>query len=63
MNKKALAQLIDLCYREAGIKATVLLADRLKDLGYQFATRSGISISIKDMVIPSRKAEILDARL
>jgi DNA-directed RNA polymerase subunit beta' len=61
MNKKALAQLIDLCYRGAGIKATVLLADRLKDLGYQFATRSGISISIKDMVIPSRKAEILDA--
>jgi len=61
MNKKALAELIDLCYREAGIKATVLLADRLKDLGYQFATRSGISISIKDMVIPSRKAEILDA--
>ncbi len=60
MNKKALAQLIDQCYRKAGTKATVLLADRLKDLGYQFATRSGISISIKDMVIPSQKAGILD---
>ena len=60
MNKKALAQLIDQCYRKAGTKATVLLADRLKDLGYQFATRSGISMSIKDMVIPSEKPNILD---
>ncbi len=60
MNKKSLAQLIDVCYRQAGVKATVILADRLKDLGYEFATRSGISISINDMVIPSRKSEILD---
>ncbi len=60
MNKKALAQLIDVCYRRAGVKATVLLADRLKDLGYEFATKSGLSISIKDMVIPSRKPAILE---
>ncbi len=60
MNKKVLAQLIDMCYRTAGVKATVILADRLKDLGYAFATRSGISISIKDMTIPRRKTEILD---
>ena len=59
MNKKALAQLIDICYRGAGVKATVILADRLKDTGYHFATRSGISISIKDMTIPGRKSEIL----
>ncbi|MDR3556383.1 MAG: DNA-directed RNA polymerase subunit beta' [Syntrophobacteraceae bacterium] len=59
MNKKALAQLIDTCYRSAGVKATVILADRLKDTGYQYATRSGISISIKDMTIPKRKSEIL----
>jgi len=60
MNKKVLAQLIDLCYRTAGVKATVLLADRLKDMGYEFATLSGLSISINDMVIPSRKQGILD---
>jgi len=60
MNKKALAQLIDLCYRQAGVKATVLLADRLKDLGYQFATRSGLSISINDMVVPQAKPQILE---
>ncbi len=60
MNKKALAQLIDHCYRQAGVKATVILADRLKDMGYEFATRSGLSISINDMVIPRKKTEIID---
>ena len=59
MNKKALAQLINTCYRSTGVKATVILADRLKDTGYHYATRSGISISIKDMTIPERKSEIL----
>ena len=34
MNKKALAQLIDTCYRSAGVKATNILADKLKDTGY-----------------------------
>lgn len=60
MNKKVLAQLIDLCYRTAGVKSTVLLADRLKDMGYEFATLSGLSISINDMVVPSRKQGLLD---
>jgi DNA-directed RNA polymerase subunit beta' len=59
MNKKALLELIDYSYRTAGEKATVILADRLKDLGYQQATRSGISISMKDMIIPKKKADII----
>jgi len=59
MNKKELANLIDQCYRYAGNKKTVILADQLKDLGYRYATRAGISICIDDMVIPARKAEIL----
>ncbi|MBZ4658766.1 MAG: rpoC [Desulfacinum sp.] len=59
MNKKALLELIDYSYRTAGEKATVILADRLKDLGYQQATRSGISISMKDMIIPQKKADII----
>ena len=59
MKKKELANLIDVSYRLAGNKATVILADRLKDIGYQNATRAGISISIKDMVIPPSKEELL----
>ena len=61
LNKKELANLIDQCYRFAGNKKTVILADQLKDLGYRYATQAGISICIDDMVIPSRKkAELLE---
>jgi len=59
MNKKELAGLIDYCYRSCGDKTTVLLSDRLKDLGFKFATKSGLSISINDMVIPETKREIV----
>ncbi|MBN1625279.1 MAG: DNA-directed RNA polymerase subunit beta', partial [Deltaproteobacteria bacterium] len=60
MNKKELRGLINECYRRAGIKATVILSDRLKDMGYKYATRSGISISIQDMIIPSQKGKIIE---
>ncbi len=59
MTKKALRELINESHRKAGIKATVILADRLKDLGYKYATLSGISIAMKDMVIPSEKETII----
>src|SRR5437870_1483100 len=59
MKKKELGWLIDLAYRRAGNKATVIFADRLKDLGYEQATLAGISIGIKDMVIPSPKQKLL----
>jgi DNA-directed RNA polymerase subunit beta' len=60
LNKKELATLIDQCYRFAGNKSTVILADQLKDLGYRYATQAGISICIDDMIIPPRKAELLE---
>src|SRR5262250_1371235 len=59
MKKKELANLIDVSYRLAGNKATVILADRLKDIGYRHATKAGISIAIKDMVIPPSKEQLL----
>jgi DNA-directed RNA polymerase subunit beta' len=59
LNKKELATLVDQCYRFAGNKKTVILADQLKDLGFRYATQAGISICIDDMVIPPRKAELL----
>ncbi|MDF1576933.1 MAG: DNA-directed RNA polymerase subunit beta' [Desulfurivibrionaceae bacterium] len=59
LGKKELAQLIDYTYRHAGTKNTVLLADRLKDLGYEHSTLAGISISINDMMIPVNKDDIL----
>jgi DNA-directed RNA polymerase subunit beta' len=59
MGKKQLAKLIDYTYRHAGTKPTVILADRLKDMGYEFSTRASISICINDMMIPVTKDDRL----
>ncbi len=60
LDKKALAALIDHVYRRCGEKETVLLADRLRTLGYTYATRAGISICVEDMVIPRAKVDIVE---
>ncbi len=60
MKKGELRNLISRCFRVCGIKDTVLLADRLKDFGYKFATKAGISLCISNMIIPDRKNEIID---
>ncbi|RPI49793.1 MAG: DNA-directed RNA polymerase subunit beta', partial [Deltaproteobacteria bacterium] len=60
MRKKDLAVLINESYRIAGAKKTVILADRLKDMGYRFATLAGISVGINHMMVPVRKEEILE---
>ncbi|MCP4340031.1 MAG: DNA-directed RNA polymerase subunit beta' [Desulfobulbaceae bacterium] len=60
LTKKALATLIDHTYRHAGTKDTVILADRLKDTGYENATRAGISICINDMKIPLEKENYVE---
>ena len=59
MNKKELANLIDHCYRLCGDKATVILADRLKDLGFKYATHSGLSFAVDNMIIPENKKNIV----
>jgi len=60
ITKKELRDIINECYRSLGTKATVILADRLKDIGYKYATISGISISSKDMVTPRKKHKIIE---
>jgi DNA-directed RNA polymerase subunit beta' len=60
MTKKELSNLVDVCYRLAGNKETVILADRLKETGFRYSSLAGISISIDDMVIPEGKAAIIN---
>jgi len=60
MNKKELSNLVDTCYRLADSKETVILADRLKDIGFRYANLAGISICLDDMVIPEGKQGIID---
>jgi DNA-directed RNA polymerase subunit beta' len=61
MGKKQVAELIDVAFRLAGNKETVILADRLKETGYRFSTLAGVSICLDDMVIPATKQKYIDA--
>jgi DNA-directed RNA polymerase subunit beta' len=59
LTKKTIARLIGETYRRAGTKATVILCDKLKDMGYEYSTQAGITIGVKDLEIPETKASIL----
>nr|WP_200873705.1 DNA-directed RNA polymerase subunit beta [Candidatus Magnetobacterium casensis] len=59
LTKKEIQKVIDYSHKYAGRRKTVEFLDNLKRMGFEFATRSGISICISDMHIPSKKAEIL----
>lgn len=59
MTKKMISQLLNKCYRQLGLKETVVFADQLMYTGFRYATISGISIGINDLVVPKEKAEII----
>ena len=59
LNKKALQSLVHYVYLRKGIHSTVDVVDRLKDLGFQYATLAGVSIGIDDMVVPPGKAAVV----
>ena len=61
LNKKAISNLINACYRQVGLKETVIFADQLMYTGFRYSTRAGVSIAINDMVIPEEKESILGA--
>ncbi len=59
MGNKDISKLINVCYRTVGLKETVIFADQLMYLGYEYSTRSGSSIGVEDFVIPAEKATII----
>ena len=61
MAKKAISQILNACYRNVGLKETVIFADQLMYTGYKYSTRSGSSIGVNDFVIPIEKAAIIGA--
>ncbi len=61
MTKKAISNVLNACYRNLGLKTTVIFADRLMYTGFRFATTAGISIGINDMIVPESKGTILAA--
>jgi DNA-directed RNA polymerase subunit beta' len=61
MTKKAISGVINACYRQLGLKETVIFADQLMYMGFHYATRSGVSIGVDDMIVPEQKERILAA--
>ena len=59
MTKKAISRIINRCYRDVGLKATVIFADQLMYTGFDFSTKSGASIGVNDFTIPSSKEKII----
>lgn len=60
LGKKRLRQVIADCFRKAGLAKTVEFLDKVKEAGFQTATRGGLSVSIADVVIPAEKTVIID---
>ncbi len=59
LTKKELGNIIEYAYKRLGRRLTVEFLDKLEKMGFDYATRSGISICMDDMHIPSKKAELI----
>jgi DNA-directed RNA polymerase subunit beta' len=60
LKKRGLQDLVGYCFIKLGNEATVQMLDEIKEITFYYATRAGISFGVDDMVVPSRKPEILD---
>ncbi len=60
LKKKDIAALVDFVYKEGGVEETASFLDRLKDLGFEYATKTGVSISIEDIKTPKVKEKIIN---
>ncbi|WP_018608275.1 DNA-directed RNA polymerase subunit beta' [Uliginosibacterium gangwonense] len=61
LKKKEISRLINTSFRRCGLRETVIFADRLMQFGFRLATRAGISIAVKDMLVPTQKESIIYA--
>src|SRR2546429_4316442 len=59
LKKKGQQQLVQSCYLKFGLEKTVEMLDQLKHLGFTYATRSGLSIGIDDLIIPKEKVNLV----
>jgi len=59
MDKGKLQALVGECYQRVGMAATAQMVDHIKTVGFQYATRSGISIAVSDITVPPEKEVII----
>ncbi|MBC7205477.1 MAG: DNA-directed RNA polymerase subunit beta', partial [Methyloversatilis sp.] len=61
LKKKEISKLVNHSFRRCGLRETVIFADKLMQAGFGLATRAGISIAVKDMLVPDAKHTIISA--
>ncbi|WP_414842405.1 DNA-directed RNA polymerase subunit beta' [Helicobacter heilmannii] len=61
LKKKDIGALVDFVYKESGIGQTAKFLDNLKNLGFRYATKAGISISMEDIITPANKVSMVEA--
>lgn len=61
VDKGQLRNLISWAFINYGTARTAMMADKLKDLGFRYATKAGVSISVDDLMVPPSKKELLEA--
>ncbi|MBN2370950.1 MAG: DNA-directed RNA polymerase subunit beta' [Vicinamibacteria bacterium] len=59
LRRKGLQQLVQFCYLRFGLERTVEMLDVIKDLGFLYATKAGISISVEDLIVPDLKEKLV----
>ena len=59
INKKKLNNLISLTFHNYGVIRSSLVVDKIKNLTFHYATLSGISLSVEDLRVPSRKQDLI----
>ena len=59
VDKRALKQLVAWAYKNHGTAVTAEMADKLKDLGFRYATQAAVSISVEDLRVPEAKKDLL----
>lgn len=59
LGKKSISNMLNTCYRILGLKPTVMFADQIMYTGFSYAAKSGASVGIDDIVIPSKKSKII----
>lgn len=60
MKKKDIAELVDYVYKNGGLEISAEFLDNLKNLGFESATKAGVSISVSDIIVPKSKAGLVE---
>jgi DNA-directed RNA polymerase subunit beta' len=59
MDRPHLREVVAICYRELGQELTADIVDRIKDIGFHYATKSGVTIAIHEIQVPKDKPAVL----